>query len=228
MSQPDNEPGKQANKAPGGPPHPATMLARAAVEAAAVNAKEVCTQAGQLVNEFLAWQCRQKVNRLDHCSPDQAARCPCTGVSEQKPHCIEAPIPDLAPCISVSWGDSKCDCAETNDTEVLCITVCNCYSNVTFRNLSIALVWVTDPNNQAVPNNPDNTPSVQIHPLGPICFGDIGPCRDGRGTCVSREVVLLTRGAKAGGYKIHVLGVCFSACFDYMTSDCFRLDLCRD
>jgi hypothetical protein len=143
------------------------------------------------------------------------------------PRCVPARIPDLRPCISVSWGDSRCDCMETDDTEVLCITVCNCYSNVTFTDLSIGYVGATDTNGN-VDYLPDGSPSVQVVPLGPICFGDIPPCRDGRPSCVSREVVLLARGARAGGYQIQMRSICFGAAFGYQTDACFAFDLCQD
>lgn len=142
--------------------------------------------------------------------------------------CVEARIPQLQPCVSIRWGDSRCDCMETDDTEVLCITVCNCYSNVTLSDLSIGYVFVTDANGNAVPTLPDGTPSVEVRPLGPICFGDIPPCRDGEPGCVSREVVLLARGARAGSYRVQVGAICFSATFAYQTDECFRLELCRD
>src|SRR6185437_15274694 len=78
--------------------------------------------------------------------------------------CVEVKLPDIHPCISVAWGDSPCDCVETDDVEVACITVCNCYSNVTFNNLSIGQILVTDLAGNPVPNLPDGTPSIQIIP----------------------------------------------------------------
>lgn len=142
--------------------------------------------------------------------------------------CKKVPQPDLKPCISVSWGDSKCDCMETDDVEALCITVCNCYSNITFSNFAINLVYVTDANGGPVPALPDGTPSVEVTPLGPLCFGDIGPCKENEPTCVSRQVVLQTRGAKGGTYQLHLLGICYDVCFHYLAADCFRLELCPD
>lgn len=141
--------------------------------------------------------------------------------------CVEVPVPDVRPCISISWGDSPCDCMQTNDTEVLCITVCNCYSNVVLRDFTIGFVLVTAVGDK-VPTLPDGTPSVDIRPLGPICFGDIPPCRDGRPGCVSREVVLIARGAKGGSYQVHLGGICYSVSFDYEKGKCFQLVLCQD
>jgi hypothetical protein len=142
--------------------------------------------------------------------------------------CKEAEIPDLKPCISIAWGESKCDCLETDDVEVLCITVCNCYSNIVFSDLSITYVFVTDASGNPVPTLPDGTPSVQIIPIGPFCFGDIPPCKDGKPGCVSRELVILTRGAKGGSYKIIVGGICYSVTNHYGFGECFLLDLCQD
>ena len=142
--------------------------------------------------------------------------------------CVEAPLPDLQPCISVSWGESDCDCLETDDTEVLCITVCNCYSNVTLLGLTISYLWLTDAAGNWVETLPDGTPAVQIHPVGPICFGDIPPCTAEGATCVSREVVLTSRGARSGDYQLEVGGVCFGIGVNYITDDCFKLKLCAD
>lgn len=75
--------------------------------------------------------------------------------------CVEISLPHVQPCISVAWGDSPCDCLETDEVEVACITVCNCYSNVTFNDLSIGQIFVTDLAGNTVPNLPDGTPSIQ-------------------------------------------------------------------
>ncbi|MEI9853027.1 MAG: hypothetical protein WDN24_21700 [Sphingomonas sp.] len=60
-------------------------------------------------------------------------------------------------------------------------------------------MFVTLPDGGEVPGLPDGTPSVQVVPLGPVCFGDIPPCRDETPGCVSREFVVRTRGARGGG-----------------------------
>lgn len=219
MAQPDEKSAKV---------HPGVLAQEKALEKQVNGVREWCSWIGNLVNEYLRDQCRRKFNHLRHCSEEEDSRCPCTSVEGHDGRCQEAAIPDLAPCISITWGDSRCDCMETDDTEVLCITVCNCYSNVTFRGLTIGFLYPTDANGNSVPTLPDGTPSVQIHPVGPICFGDIGPCKDGRGTCVSREVVLTTRGARSGGYRIFVGSICFSVSLEYTTNDCFTFELCRD
>jgi hypothetical protein len=144
------------------------------------------------------------------------------------PRCQEVETPKLEPCISISWGDSKCDCFETDDTEVICVTVCNCYSNIAFSNFRIAGLVVTTPGGGEIPLLPDGTPSVQIIPIGPTCFGDIPPCRDDKAGCVSREFVVRTRGAKGGKYEINLIGICYDVCFHYNNRDSFTLTLCTD
>lgn len=141
--------------------------------------------------------------------------------------CTEIKLPEITPCISIAWGDSDCDCIETDDFEVLCITVCNCYSNVTFNDFSIGYVFPVDESGQPVPVLPDGTPSVEVHPIGPICFGDIGPCKDNKATCKSREIVLSTRGAKDGKYNLRIGSICFTVSHHFREDRCFVFELCK-
>jgi hypothetical protein len=140
--------------------------------------------------------------------------------------CKEVEFPDIQPCISVSWGDGDCDCLETDDYEVLYITVCNCFTNVTFANFSIAQLIVTNADGTPVAVLPDGTDSVEVRPRGPICFGNIGPCVDGKPNCKSREFVLYTRGAKQGKYKLKFEGICFDIVYGASTERCFEFELC--
>lgn len=122
--------------------------------------------------------------------------------------------PEIVPCFRLRWGDGPKDRLETDDTEVLCVTVCNPYSNVTLKDFTVQLV-VADANGDPVKDQADGTPSVIIKPNFMICFGDIPPCdpsKPDRPSCVSREVVMINRGAQAGKYKIFVV-YCFEACF---------------
>lgn len=140
--------------------------------------------------------------------------------------CKEVELPEIQPCISVHWGDSDCDCLETDDYEVLYVTVCNCFSNLTFANFSIAQITVTNADNTPVATLPDGTDSVEVRPRGPICFGNIGPCVDGAPSCKSREAVLYTRGAKDGKYKLKFEGICFDIIYGASTESCFEFNLC--
>lgn len=141
--------------------------------------------------------------------------------------CHEVELPELKPCISISWGDSKCDHMETDDVEILCITLCNCYSNIDFTNVMLHYMQITDAAGNPVPYLPDGTPSVMVVPVGPICFGDIGHCCDGKPTCKSREFVLYTRGARAGKYHLKLGAVCFGITINQMLNECFEFDLCK-
>lgn len=148
------------------------------------------------------------------------AACNCGG------GCSEIEQPQIKPCISISWGDSNCDCLETDDFEVLCVSVCNCYSNVTFNNFSINEIEITKSNGKPVQNLPDGTSSVQVVPVGPTCFGDILPCDEGEATCVHREFAINTRGAKEGEYQVKLHGICYDVSFNYYEESCFSFKLC--
>jgi len=143
--------------------------------------------------------------------------------------CHPAEFPALQPCITVKWGDSKCDCLESDDVEVLSIAVCNCYSNLSFDCFSIGQILITDLAGNPVANLPDGTPSIEVLPSGPICFGDIGPCvSKEKPSCVTREFVVHTRGALAKDYRITLRGICFEVCHHYQQERCFNLTVCAD
>jgi len=142
--------------------------------------------------------------------------------------CKAVELPNVEPCVSIAWGDSDCDCFETDDVETAIVTICNCYSNVSFANVHVSYFNVTMFDGTPVPLLPDGTPSVSIHPVGPICFGDIGPCRPGENNCVSREIVIRTRGAKSGKYKIVLTGICYEIVIPQLHDECFVLTLCAD
>ena len=142
--------------------------------------------------------------------------------------CKQVKLPKMEPCVSIAWGDSDCDCFETDDVEVAMISICNCYSNITFSNVRISYLYVTMADGSSVPLMPDGTPSVQVIPVGPICFGDVGPCIEGGTNCVSREIVIRTRGAKSGKYRINVVGVCYEVVLKQLYNTCLELALCKD
>ncbi len=137
--------------------------------------------------------------------------------------------PDLKPCVSIKWGQSKCDGMESHDDEVLCITVCNCYQNVTFKNLSIGYIWLVDEKGNTPPTLPDGNPSARVYPVGPICFGDILPCNEEGAQCVTQEAIVLMRNAKPGKYKVMIGDICFGVEHHYRVEEqalCF--EVCQD
>lgn len=142
--------------------------------------------------------------------------------------CDGVPEPKIVPCLHLRWGDSLQDHLETDDTEVMCITVCNPYFNVMLKDFTLHLEVFTAGGAQ-VPTQADGQPSVMIRPQFNICFGDIEPCNlqvINEKSCVSREVVLINRGAIPGKYNLHVV-YCFEACFTKLFSEpaAFVLDL---
>jgi len=189
---------------------------------------KTCADIKKEQNAYLSKNCADKLNLL----PRTNCQCPDTGAQDKgdcKCDCDTLELPDIKPCISVSWGDSACDCIETDDVEALCISVCNCYSNVTFNNLSIGQIRITDTAGNPVPILPDGTPSVRVIPSGPIYFGDIGPCKDKKQpSCVSRELVLYTRGAIGKDYRLSFDGICFSVSHQFQSEQCFIVKLCQD
>jgi hypothetical protein len=139
------------------------------------------------------------------------------------PPCAPLDMPEIRPWTAIRWGDSKCDCIEGDDTEIMYLTVCNPYSNITLSNLVVHQLEVLDSQGNPVPNLPDGTPSIQLVPIGPYCFDDIAPC-----TCVTRQFILRLRGAPGGRYEIKVRGICFDACFHGDTEACFAFEVCKD
>lgn len=141
--------------------------------------------------------------------------------------CREVELADVAPCFHLRWGDGPNDHLETDDVEVLCITACNPHSNVTFKDLTVVLTAIRKADGSPVPDLPDGSPSVTITPDRMICFGDIGPCdpkKPDDPSCVSREVVLRTRGAQRGGYTFRI-GSCYSVEYGLIAIDDFDLEL---
>jgi len=186
-----------------------------------------CSDIIQDQDNCLREQCEHKFNHLPRtnceypdCDAPPEGDCGC--------ECVPVTLPDINPFISVKWGDSKCDGFETDDFEVLCITVCNCYCNVTFNDFTIGRIRITDSAGKPVPTLPDGTPSVLVVPSGPICFGDIGPCEDNKPRCVSREFVIKTCGAKAQCYVLTFEGVCFTVSYELQSKQCFIVKLCQD
>jgi hypothetical protein len=137
--------------------------------------------------------------------------------------CYPLEVAPIEPLIGIVWGDSECDCIESDDTEIVQVIVCNRYSNLVMAHFTINRIVVVKADGSAVPNLPDGSPSVQLVPLGPYCYDDIPPC-----SCVVRQFTLRLRGAPAGTYRILLQGICFEACFHQLKEECFQFEVCRD
>jgi hypothetical protein len=187
---------------------------RATLEASQnLKAADICERLEDFLDELLRKLCSKKQFEITsgNCSKE----------------CQTVEAPKIVPCLRLRWGDGPQDHLETDDTEVLCITVCNPYSNVVLKNFNLQLV-VTTATGAAVPNQADGTPSVMIKPQFNICFDDIPACdpQKPNQSCVSREVVLIDRGAVPGQYKV-LAYYCFEACFTEFSRQpaVFTLDL---
>lgn len=174
---------------------------------------DVCSAIAEEVNEITSERAELDVNRMRHCD----------GRRPRKPNCREFQYRDPRPHIEVKWGDSECDCIESDDTEIVSITVCNTYSNIEFSSFTIHKLEVVDAAGNPVALLPDGTPSVELTPLGPYCFGNIASC-----SCVSREFVLRNRGAIAGEYHIRATGICYDVKLHFDDEACFKFDICAD
>lgn len=186
---------------------------------------EGCAAIDEAQEKDLNERCAARVNLLPRAKGSGSSADSGRGCSEiRSDH-----RPDIQPCISVAWGNGQCDRLETNAVEVLCVTVCNCFSTATFCGLTIGRVRVTDALGRPVPNLPDGTPSVQVIPSGPICFGDLRPSTDKKKpSCVSRELVVYTRGAVRQDYRLSFEGICFRVFHTYQSEQSFILSLCHD
>jgi hypothetical protein len=142
--------------------------------------------------------------------------------------CQTARMPELRPCFNLRWGDGPNDHVETDDVEIMCLVASNPYTNVTFADVTAYLV-VVGPNGRAPALLPDGTPSVIVRPDVGICFGDLGPCgprRNGPPKAVSREVVMINRGAAEGQYYVLVV-YCFEVSLHLAGGSIFTLDLVK-
>lgn len=182
------------------PPEPIRAILEAA-QAAVSTPAQICRNVEDHFDSEIRNGCRK--NKFIEQSAGNCSK-RCEGVLE----------PKIVPCFHLRWGDGPQDHLETDDTEVLCITVCNPYFNTTLKDFTLQL-FVIPPGGGAIPNQPDGTPSVMIKPSFNICFGDIEPCKlelFNEKSCVSREVVLINRGAIPGKYRV-ALFYCFESCF---------------
>jgi hypothetical protein len=137
--------------------------------------------------------------------------------------CQPLRMAEIEPVVFVLWGDSPCDCIEGDDTEIMSVVVLNPYSNLAFSHFTINRIVVVNADGTPVPLLPDQSPSIQLVPLGPYCFDDIGPC-----SWLWRQFSVRLRGAPPGSYRILLQGICFEACFHQLKEECFTFDVCRD
>lgn len=172
---------------------------------------EGCQQLLAQVNTTLNQACTEMANTMAPCDGEDPEGCGCT---TDQGDCAPLDLPEIVPCISVRWGREATGQVPAEGTEVVCITVCNCFSNVTFKRLNVAMLEVVDH-----AGDPVSGP-ITVTPIGPYAFGDVEPC-----SCVSRQFVLQTHGAEPGTYRIRIRGICFDVCLHYNLDDCVRFNV---
>ncbi len=116
---------------------------------------------------------------------------------QKQDKCKPVKIPELKPCFYLHWGDGNQDVIETEDFEVLILSVCNPYENIMFKNLKISEIEVIHSDGSKVELLPDGTPSAMVLPSKLITFCEVEPC-----SCCHIELILKTAGAKDGPYKV--------------------------
>ncbi len=98
-------------------------------------------------------------------------------------------------CFYLHYGDGPSDQIETHDTEVIYLTVCNPYSNISIKKLRITELFITP-----APGLQSNGESeIRIIPDQLIQFECLERC-----SCLSTELSLVTRGAKPNTYSINI------------------------
>ncbi len=103
----------------------------------------------------------------------------------------------VSPCFYLHWGDGPQDMIETEDFEVVVLSVCNPFGNVEFKGVNISDIQIMHADGTPVELLPDKTPAAMIVPSRMISFCNITPC-----SCSSIELVIKTSGAIQGPYKI--------------------------
>lgn len=168
------------------------------VAAALKVAKELisCADEKAIANIDLLVQASKKFNHLQ-ANP----KCPSfklfTHIDKQEEKCEQADVPRFNPCFYLHWGDGNQDNIETEDFEVVILSVCNPYSNIAFKDLKISNLVIIHPDGSLAELLPDGTSSAYVVPSRLITFCEIGPC-----SCCHIELVVKTSGALAGPYKI--------------------------
>jgi len=134
--------------------------------------------------------------------------------------CSTLDLPTLEPCFYLHWGDGRRDQMETHDDEVLYITACNPYGNLTFRGLTITNISIVykhiagpipykkddtaiaagnSPHIPIVTSVPVTDGSIQIVPNRLVQLGYLCGC-----SCASQAVYLSIQNAKPQDYEVVV------------------------
>ena len=191
--------------------------------------EQICIELERLGNDQILADCSAKQFSVDPvfaaCGDDIDLLPGDVSIGER---CAPLELPVIQPCFKLQWGDGPDDRIETDDIEVLCITVWNPYSNITIKDLT-TYIYITDENGDLPANLPDGTASVMVKPAYGICFGDIPPCDENNPdelSAISREWTLISRGAKDGTYFVAIF-YCYSVELAFAWYTAFPIDLVK-
>lgn len=178
-----------------------------------------CEEIAAAVNSGLIDQCQSFVNEMPNCNDDHSCDCDTSDTDD----CKAVEKPEISPCIKIKWGQTENSCLSGCGSYTMCITVCNCYSNIAFKNFAIGLLEVVGADGEPIEISENGKSALQIVPRGPYSFGTIEAC-----SCISREFTLNVKCPKPGKYKVKMDGICYDVCFHYDSSDCFHFDICPE
>jgi len=124
------------------------------------------------------------------------------------------------PCFELITPKSRLG---TNRSSTVAIAATNCYTNVTFRDVTVFLSAVTLGDGYAiadrtpVPNLPGEIPAIVLQPNTPIHFGDLPPYDPDTAAspaATTREIQVETRGNITGEFWLNI-DYTYAAEFDY-------------
>ncbi|MEM1000494.1 MAG: hypothetical protein AAGN35_25805 [Bacteroidota bacterium] len=117
----------------------------------------------------------------------------CGAPSRPAFQCRDADLPEIKPCFFFHYGDPPAEQIEIQGTQAVLITVCNPFTNVSIRGLTItALTW--SPNGRTTA---DGAAALRIVPDRLIHFPCLSSC-----TCHSTQLTMVARDTPPGKYSL--------------------------
>ncbi|MBD2520691.1 hypothetical protein H6G93_38295 [Nostoc sp. FACHB-973] len=147
-----------------------------------------------------------------------------TVICNSRPVGIQLEIQQPLPCFELR---SDTQPLAVQGSETIAIVASNCYSNVTFRNLTAVVSASLKTDGTPIPNLADGTPGVTIKPSPEIAFGDLLPIGSHNSTStgeVLREIVIETNSSNSADYTLKI-EYSYQAEFNFQGGDDFALGL---
>lgn len=145
-------------------------------------------------------------------------------ICNSRPVGIQLQIQQPLPCFELRSNSQP---LAAPGSETVTIVASNCYSNVTFKNLTAVLSTVNKTDGTPITKIADGTPAVVIKPTPEIAFGDLLPLGSDNSessTEVSKEIVIETNSPNSGDYALKI-EYSYQAEFNFQGGDEFALDI---